>query len=192
MTVTPPAPLTQAAVDVLRICAALSLEACVIGGLAVQRWGQPRVTQDVDLTVLAPFGTEKTVVDGLLTHLRPRVADARAFALERRVLLLLAPNGLKVDMSLAALDFEREVLERASVWQRIDEVNLVTCSAEDLVIYKLVAARPQDLVDVTGVVLRQGIRLDVDRIRRWGREFAELKEDPDLLSSFETAWRRAR
>jgi hypothetical protein len=57
------------------------------------------------------------------------------------------------------------------------------------VVYKLVAARPQDLVDVTGIVRRQGRRLNADLIRRWGREFAELKEDPDLLSPFEAAWR---
>ena len=58
-------------------------------------------------------------------------------------------------------------------------------------IYKLVAARPQDLVDVTAVVRRQGSRLDVGRIRHWGREFAELKEDPDLLHPFEDAMKSA-
>ena len=43
-----------------------------------------------------------------------------------------------------------------------------------------------------GIVRRQGRRLDVDRVRRWGREFAELKEDPDLLRPFEDALRKAR
>jgi hypothetical protein len=51
--VTAAAPLTRAAIDVLRICEVLGLRACVIGGMAVQRWGQPRATHDVDLTVLA-------------------------------------------------------------------------------------------------------------------------------------------
>lgn len=187
---TPLAPLTRAAADVLRICEALGLRACLIGGIAVQRWGQPRATQDVDLTILAPFGSEAAVVDKLLAHLEPRVPDARQFALDRRVLLLLAPNGLKVDVSLAALAFEHEVIDRATVWRRVDEVGIVTCSAEDLVIYKLVAARPQDLVDVTSIVQRQGDRLDAERIRRWGREFADLKEDAELLLPFETAWRQ--
>lgn len=56
-------------------------------------------------------------------------------------------------------------------------------------IYKLIAARPQDLVDVISVVQRQGSRLDVERIRHWGREFAAIKEDPDLLRPFEDALR---
>ena len=67
---------------------------------------------------------------------------------------------------------------------------LRTCSAEDLVVYKLVAARPQDVLDVQGIVRRQSDRLDVDRIRRWGGVFAELKEDPDLLRPFEDALRQ--
>jgi hypothetical protein len=54
-----------------------------------------------------------------------------------------------------------------------------------------VAARPHDLIDVEGVVRRQRKRLDVELIRRWGREFAELKEDPDLLRPFEVALAKA-
>lgn len=32
---------------------------CFIGGLAVQHWGEPRVTLDVDLTLLTGFGNEE-------------------------------------------------------------------------------------------------------------------------------------
>jgi len=32
---------------------------------------------------------------------------------------------------------------------------------------------------------------DVDRIRYWGRQFADLKEDPDLLRPFEDALKKA-
>jgi hypothetical protein len=56
-------------------------------------------------------------------------------------------------------------------------------------VYKLVAARPHDIGDVEGIVRRQGRRLDVECIRRWGRELAELKEDPDLLRPFEEVWK---
>jgi hypothetical protein len=189
--VTPTPPLAAAAVAVFRVFESLGERACLIGGLAVQRWGQPRATQDVDVTVLVPFGGEGPLVDRLLAHFRPRDADARAFALSRRVLLVSAPNHVNVDISLAGLPFEAEVLDRATRWRVVDGVALVTCSAEDLVIYKLIAARPQDLADVDSVVRRQGARLDIERIRRWGREFAELKEEPDLLAPFEAALVRA-
>lgn len=38
---------------------------CFIGGVAVQHWGEPRVTRDLDLTVFTGFGGEAPVVDGL-------------------------------------------------------------------------------------------------------------------------------
>ena len=72
------APLTRAAADVLGICDSLGRRACLIGGIAVQRWGQPRATQDVDVTVLAPVGSEAAVVDELLASLTPRVPDGLA------------------------------------------------------------------------------------------------------------------
>lgn len=84
------------------------------------------------------------------------------------------------------------MLDRASEWHVLPNRSVLTCSAEDLVIYKLVAARPMDQVDVANVVHRQGRSLDVDRIRRWGRVFAELKEDSDLLRPFEEAVGRIR
>ena len=68
-------------------------------------------------------------------------------------------------------------------------MTLRTCSAEHLIVYKLVAARARDLADVEGVVRRQGTRLDVALIRRWGTMFAELKEDPDFLMPFERVLR---
>jgi hypothetical protein len=62
---------------------------------------------------------------------------------------------------------------------------------EDLVIYKLVAARPGDIQDIIHIVGRQGHKLDAERIRYWGALFAGLKEDPDLLRPFDDARRKA-
>jgi hypothetical protein len=48
----------------------------VIGGLAVQRWGDPRQTRDVDLTLLTGLGGEEAFVDPILEHYPPCIADA--------------------------------------------------------------------------------------------------------------------
>lgn len=55
---------------------------CLIGGLALQRWGEPRLTTDVDMTVLTGFGGEEAVVDFLLSRYAGPRPDARAFAPE--------------------------------------------------------------------------------------------------------------
>ncbi len=39
---------------------------CIIGGLAVQRWSEPRQTRDADATLLTGFGSEEPFVDELL------------------------------------------------------------------------------------------------------------------------------
>ena len=80
---------------------------CFIGGLAVLRWGEPRFTQDVDLTLLCPFGSEDEVSAPLLdSGYAGRISDPREFARRNRVLLLQSPDGVPIDIALAALPFE--------------------------------------------------------------------------------------
>jgi len=153
-------PIFGAAHEVERACGAHGWRFCFIGGLAVQRWGEPRLTQDVDLTLLTGFGGEETFVDGLLEVLAPRLSDARAFALSNRVLLLEASNGVPVDVSLGAMPFEERAIERASAFAVGDGVTLTTCSAEDLVVHKAFAGRDKDWLDIDGIVRRQGAKLD--------------------------------
>jgi predicted nucleotidyltransferase len=185
-------PLFAAAASLFESMDDCGFRSCLIGGLAVERWGEPRLTRDVDATVLAEYGQEAPVVDALLARFTPRRPDAREFALLHRVLLLRAGNGVDLDVSLAAFDFEREVLDRATAHEFEPGISLRTCSAEDLIVYKAVAGRPRDISDIETVVIRQARRLDVERVRRWLHVFAELKEDPDLGRPFEEALRKAR
>ncbi|HEX5474081.1 MAG TPA: nucleotidyl transferase AbiEii/AbiGii toxin family protein [Vicinamibacterales bacterium] len=183
-------PLLAAANDVLAVLAAAGHRACLIGGLAVQRWGEPRTTQDVDVSVLAPYGDEHQVVTTLLHAYPPRIQGAREFAVERRVLLVKTPAGVNIDVALAAYPFEQEAIDGAVGWSPLAGIELRVCPPEHLILYKLVAGRPQDLVDIAGVVRRQMPHLDVEEVRRWGRQFAEVKEDPGLLRPFEDALRQ--
>lgn len=60
---------------------------CFIGGLAVLHWGEPRLTRDLDLTVLAGWGQEEKVVDTILAVLQPRMEEARAFGCRTKFFL---------------------------------------------------------------------------------------------------------
>ena len=187
---TPRPPLIKAAQELLQFLAAARRPACLIGGMVVSRWGEPRNTRDVDATILTDFGEEAAVLDLLLSRFRSRDPQPAERAAIGRLALLSASNGVDIDVSLAAFPFELEAIERASDWRVTRRVSLRTCSAEDLVIYKLVAARLIDLHDVQSVVSRQGAALDVDRIRLWGRRFSEITERPDLLDPFEAALKK--
>lgn len=109
-------PLFVAADAVQELCRERDWGFCFIGGLAVLRWGEPRLTRDIDLTILAGFGAEDVVVDGLLARFEARIDDARQFALRNRVTLLRSDTGVPIDVALGALDFEQRSVERASLW----------------------------------------------------------------------------
>ncbi len=90
---------------------------CFIGGIAVQRWSQARVTRVADLTIVTGFGSEASYIEDLLSHYRSRVPDPAQFALRSRVLLLSSPGGIGIDISLGALPFESLVVERATPFE---------------------------------------------------------------------------
>jgi hypothetical protein len=173
-------PIFEAAYEVEQVCRAEGFSFCFIGGLAVQRWGEPRMTADVDLTLMTGFGGEAGFVDALLSAFRGRLTDARSFALENRTLLLLATNGTPIDVSLGAMPFEERAVERSSGFEVGSGACLTTCSAEDLVIHKAFAAREKDWLDVRGIVLRQGASLDQPLIWDELRPLLELKDDPRI------------
>lgn len=184
--------LVAAARSVLDWLDARGWPCCVIGGLAVQRWGEPRLTQDVDVTVLVDLAQEEQFVDAVLGRFAGRRVDARAFALTYRVVLVRAENGVPIDIAFGGTGFESESVHRATPWEIEPECSLRTCSAEALIVYKLVAGRPRDVADVEGIVTRQVEHLDVAPIRAWIAGFAELKGDPELGRPLETALAEAR
>lgn len=170
--------LFAAAADALAFFAEQNWRGCVIGGLAVQRWGEPRQTRDVDLTLLAGLGGEERFVDALLHRYRARIPDARQFALDRRVVLIETHDRVPIDIALGGLPFEERLVSRATAFD-VGTDRLITCSAEDLVVLKAFAGRPQDWLDVEGILARQGRRLDRDLIRAELTPLLELKEDDD-------------
>ena len=153
-------PIFEAALEVEAACVEARFRFCFIGGLATQRWGEPRLTQDVDLTLLTGFGGEEPYVKALLARFRGRLTDAAAFALEHRVLLLVASNGTPIDVSLGAMPFEERSVDRSSGFVVGHGVTLQTCSAEDLVVHKAFAGRDKDWLDIRGIIDRQGHSLD--------------------------------
>src|SRR5215469_15418146 len=102
----------------------------IIGGLALQRWGQPRLTRDVDVTLLTGFGRESDYIREIIAAgYSGRRPDAEQFALTRRVLLVNAPNGVPVDIAFGGLPFEELVVERSSLFEFSHGIWLRTCSA---------------------------------------------------------------
>lgn len=155
-----------------------------LGGIAVSLTAQPRATQDIDVVIwLDQEHWQSFLVSGERHGFQPRIAGVLDFAGRSRVLLMTHSTGISVDISCGALPFEREMIERARTLD-LGEVTLRVPTPEDLIITKAVAQRPKDLIDIEAI-LEASPNLDLARIRRWVREFAEALEMPELLTNVE-------
>jgi hypothetical protein len=163
-----------------RLLARFDDQGIVIGGVAASLLGKPRLTADVDAVLLLsvedlPRLIKAAEQEGLV----PRIADAQDFARRNRVLLLRhEASGINVDISLGMLPLEVEAVERSQVRQ-IGALAIRLPTPEDLIIFKAVAHRPKDLLDIQALI-ETNPGLDRERIERWVRDFAQLLEMPEL------------
>ena len=174
-------PLFAAAQEVQDFMQKRGWRFCFIGGLALLRWGSPRTTQDVDVSVFTGFGNEESYIRDLLARFTARLEGAAEFARDSRVVLVNASNGVPVDLALGAVPFEQEAVRRATPFEFAPGISLITCSAEDLIVLKAFAAREQDRADVEGIAARQRGRLDWDFIEKQLRPLCQAKEAPDIM-----------
>lgn len=168
------APLSQTLTDAVAFLTEQGVEYALIGGLAASLRGQPRVTADVDIVIA-------TDVRGALALVA--VLDASPFAplfkdvtdvVERAFILPLRhrSTGIKVDLSIGLSGFEQQAVARAKSMELAGRAVRVA-SPEDLLIMKVLAARPQDEQDIRGLVAAQADRLDWDYCERVAAELGE-------------------
>lgn len=174
-------PLVAAAREIRDVLEKAGEQFCFIGGVALQRWGEPRFTRDVDLTLLCELGQEPRAVDLVLGAFVPRLPAMREFALQNRVILIQSKDGFPIDVALGALSFEQHCVRRATPFDFGSGVLLRTCSAEDLVVLKAFAGRLQDWADIEAVITRQGGALNWSLVVRELKPLLELRGAPERL-----------
>jgi len=183
--------LLEAAAEIAAFLEERSIEYVILGGLAVQHWGEPRATHDVDVTVMVPQERLEQFAQEILQRFRPRLPDALGFALRHRVLLIESASGAPIDISLGIPGYEEEVMRRAVRVTLPTGVVLRLISAEDLIIHKCVAGRARDREDIERILIRQKLQLDLEYIRRWLEDFAPLVSTHDVRAVFEEALHKA-
>ena len=175
----------NAAIAAQELCRERGFPFAFIGGVAVQCWGEPRVTEDVELTLFCGFGNETPVIQAFLSRFAPRIPDAAEFAEERRVILLKTSEGIPIDVALAGFPFEESLCRRAVLREFLPGISLQVCQADDLVVLKAFAGRSKNWMDIENVLVRQGDRLDWDYILKELKPLVELKEAPEALVHLE-------
>ena len=154
----------------------------IIGGQAVMLHGEPRQTLDVDVTVQMSHQNREEI-ELLLnkTGLRAVSPDVYRILEESLVLPVVdADSNIPVELIFSPYGFEEPVIKRAVV-RGIDRVPVRFISAEDLIVYKIVAGRGRDLQDVQGILERKGDKLNLDQIERDLKDIEEATGSSDLL-----------
>ena len=153
----------------------------VIGGIAVGLLSQTRFTEDLDaMVMLSVDEIAHFLAAAEKEEIIPRISQVEEFAKRNRVLLLQhAPSHTKIDISLGALPFEEEVVQRSIAHVIDDTLTIRLPTPEDLIIMKAVAHRPKDLLDIQEII-RSNPGLDRERIQAWVTQFATLLDMPEL------------
>jgi hypothetical protein len=178
--------LIATAASFQRYCESNGLPFCFIGGLALQSHGEPRVTLDVDVSVYTGFERDDETITLLLKGFEPRRPDAAQFAQANRVLLLKSSDEVGIDVALAGLAYEKQVIDRAELVEYLPGVALRICGVNDLIVLKAFANRRRDWADIEGILRRQQNKLDWPYIGSALEPLAVATDRPELVDLLRT------
>lgn len=168
--------LTDALLAVHEILEADAIAHALCGGLAANLYrDEVRATTDVDLAVAV--GPARLV--DLVKAFTERGWDAQPYWRNGEQIRLSRRDLPRVDCLIATTDYERAAIDR-SVEVEIAGRALRVLTAEDLIVFKLVAGRARDHEAVAAIINARGAALDTQYITGWLEQF----EVPD-------AWGRA-
>ena len=163
----------------------------IIGGVAVSILSKPRTTKDVDAVAWLPHhdAWPAFLLGGERHGIVPRIQDALAFALSSRVLLLRHEgSGVPIDLSMGALPFEENAVQRA-VPMEVGGLLVPLPRPEDLLVMKAVAHRARDLVDIESILTAHP-GVDEKWVVATVREFAEALDSPELVTDLVKLFRK--
>lgn len=162
-------PLAVALRRATDLMAAAGAPGVFVGGVAVLVWGEFRLTKDVDVLVdLQSAGPSRLLAEAAALGLTWDAAEA-ALLVEGGFLRLDADSsdGIPIDVLVADTTFHRQVVARG-VEVDFAGRTLRLATAEDVILLKLIAFRPQDTLDLDALFRQRASRLDVEYLREWG------------------------
>ena len=186
-------PVAPDAIEVLRALAVVADRWgswYLFGAQAVVAHGVPRLSADVDVTLLLPpDAVGPFVADMEAAGFRLLVTDPDFVRRTRVIPFMHLGTGMPLDVVLAGSGLENEFLARATPLD-IGSITVPVISPEDLVIAKILAARPKDIDDASALWRGHARELDADRIVTVLGLLEQALGQSDLVPAFESIRRR--
>ena len=178
-------PLNQSLADLQKRLADAGIDSVAIGGIAVSVWSRPRTTDDVDLKVLLDRDSAERLLDALRPDFTPLQADPLQALRRNGVLFVKDSAGIRIDLQLADVALDESAIRRACKIELEPGLTALVCTAEDLIIYKIISTRLQDQVDVENIIRRQGDELDDRYVVKWLGLLEQALDDSTLVSTYQ-------
>lgn len=166
--------------DLLRyargVCNRLELIYFVVGSTATIAYGDPRLTNDIDIVVDLPAEKVDSFCDAFsgeefyVSQNAVRAAVAKRFQFN----VIHTTSGLKIDfIVLSGSEFDRSRSQRRRGLPVLADGPTWFASPEDVILKKMVyfqeGGSDKHLRDIAGVLKLQGDRLDRDYIDKWAQ-----------------------
>lgn len=182
-------PVVAILLNIVDCLTELNIEYAVMGGLAVRAHAIPRPTNDVDITIALP----RERLPNWFEHLENRgitvpeayrsgwVDSVAGMPIIKLKTYLDTKQSVDIDVFLSESEFQSSILAR-KVQVEVEGRPIWLISAEDLILLKLIASRPRDLIDVADILFVQG-ELDQDYMRKWSSPLGIETQLEQVLSA---------
>jgi hypothetical protein len=163
---------------------ALEIPYMVIGGMANAIWGEPRATLDVDVTVWVDEERIDVLTEQLAEQFTILPKNPAKFIRQTRVLPMDTEAGVRIDMIFGIIPFEHDAIRR-SVRRKVAGRSIHFCTAEDLIIHKIISEREQDQRDWQAILRLRSSDLDRQYLDPRIRELSDALERPEIWSVYQ-------
>ena len=169
-----------------------SLRWYVFGAQAAIIYGSPRLTADVDVTVLLG----EYPLDDLLDLLQQggfevRASDIHALVLQTKVLPVVhTQSNMPVDIIIGGPGLEEQFADFARSYD-LDGVSIPIVRSEDLIAMKILAGRDKDLQDVSSILKAQPAGMNINDIRVTLKTIEAALDRNDLIPVLDSLIDRA-
>ncbi len=169
--------LQRALADISDLLQRRDMVFALVGGIAASLRGRLRATEDIGLILMTDVDgalqlaseLDGTPFGPLFPEFEKVVRRAYILALEHR------PTGVPIDLAIGSSGFEQQVVSRASQVEVADS-SIRVATAEDLILMKLLADRPQDHQDISGIIAAQRTAIDWKYCESVAKQLEEVIE----------------
>ncbi|HEC77286.1 MAG TPA: hypothetical protein ENI33_08550 [Thermoplasmatales archaeon] len=166
--------------DLVHILNELGTEYVIVGGMAVNCWGNIRTTRDIDV-IIDLKDVEEFVKEMEKKGFIVKIEDIKkAIKEESHFTIFDREYVFHIDVKGVYGKRERESMERKREIE-IDNLKIYVASPEDVIANKLLFGSEQDVKDAESVYVRQKEKINTDYLKKRCRDLGVYKEYKEMV-----------